>query len=333
MSEKILHFCTLFDSNYLTRGLALYESLRKYCPEFILYVVAFDDKCYEILSKLKLPNLIAISLKEFESPELLEVKKTRTQQEYCWTCTSSVISYTIKKYNLDMCTYVDADLLFFANPELILDEMGEKSVLLTEHRLPDNSPKSKLAGQYCVQFMPFKNNDNGMNALTWWKDKCVEWCYARIEDGKYGDQKYLDDWTDRFPGVHVMDQLGGGVAPWNMFRYKIINDNGKFFVLEKSTGRKKPLIFYHFHSTKIFSFLGKVKSTYWPYDINLDLSTKQIYNTYNSYIYSAVESVRIIELDFNLGFAKTSNYLRFTVKKSIETLKRSVKILIKSFLQ
>ena len=50
-----LNFCTLFDSNYLLKGLSLYESLVKQCKsDFHLYVFLFDDKSYDIMKKLNL---------------------------------------------------------------------------------------------------------------------------------------------------------------------------------------------------------------------------------------------------------------------------------------
>lgn len=231
------NYCTLFDSNYLTRGLAMYESLKLYSDSFHLYIFAFDDRSYNLLTKLALDNATIISLREFEDDELLALKGGRSAGEYCWTCTPSVIKYSIEKYNLESCTYLDADLYFFSNPSVLIDEMGDKSVLITEHRYTAEYDQSATSGVYCVQFLTFKNDTNGMKVLNWWRDSCNAWCYARFEDGKFGDQKYLDDWTTRFEGVHVLQNIGGGVAPWNVQQYKLE---------EKSF----ELVFYHFHNFK-----------------------------------------------------------------------------------
>ena len=231
------NYCTLFDSNYLTRGLAMYESLKKKSDEFHLYIFAFDDRSCDLLKKLNLESVTVVSLQEFEDEELLKIKDDRSAGEYCWTCTPSIIKYSIEKYKLDSCTYLDADLYFFSNPAVLIEEMGEKSVLITEHRYTPEYDQSATSGIYCVQFMTFKNDENGMKVLNWWRDACNEWCYARFEDGKFGDQKYLDDWTTRFDGVHVLKNLGGGVAPWNIQQYDL-------------SKKEFELIFYHFHNFK-----------------------------------------------------------------------------------
>ena len=58
-------FCTLFDSYYLDKGLALYRSLERVSKEFKLFVFCFDDKSFEILNSQNLSQLIAIHHSSF----------------------------------------------------------------------------------------------------------------------------------------------------------------------------------------------------------------------------------------------------------------------------
>jgi hypothetical protein len=248
-----LNFCTLFNSNYLSRGVVMYESLLKHCADFHLYVFAFDDTCYKFLKSQDYKHLTVVSLKDFEDDELLRVKATRTMAEYCWTCTSSTILYCIKKFSLDNCTYLDADLQFFSDPQLLFDEMGDKSVLITEHRYTREYDQSKESGKYCVQFVSFKNDEQGMNVLNWWRNACIEWCYARVENGKFGDQKYLDDWTTHFEGVHELQHLGGGIAPWNVQQYSFEQMQKKITGTEIISGKKFDVVFFHFHGVKFYN--------------------------------------------------------------------------------
>ena len=285
------NYCTLFDSNYVTRGLAMYESLKKHSDDFHLYIFAFDERCYVLLKKLNLESVTVIALKEFEDEALLGIKNTRSAGEYCWTCTPSIIKFAIEAYALQSCTYLDADLYFFANPSILIEEMREKSVLITEHRYTPKYDQGSTSGIYCVQFMTFKNDANGMKVLNWWRNACNEWCYARHENGKFGDQKYLDDWTTRFEGVHVLQHLGGGVAPWNIQQYRLENKSFE-------------LIFYHFHNFKFLESnkveLGgyrlrkmDIKLLYGPYITHLE-KIKQILVTFgDTYDYhGAAKSTR-----------------------------------------
>lgn len=226
----------------------MYKSLKESCKDFHLYIFAFDDQTHEYLLNEKLENITIISLEEFETKKILAVKKTRSAKEYCWTCTPLVILHSIEKYQLKNCTYIDADLFFFNDPKVLIEEMGNNSVLITEHR--HSSKKNLREGIYCVQFVTFKNNNNGMEVLNWWADSCLDWCYDRLEKNRFGDQKYLDDWTTRFTGVHVLQNLGGGVAPWNCQQYDLENDN---YFIEKKTAKKFKLFFYHFHHFLLFN--------------------------------------------------------------------------------
>ncbi|GHT09948.1 glycosyl transferase [Bacteroidia bacterium] len=188
--------------------------------------------------------MTVISLQEFESEELLAVKPTRNKAEYCWTCSSSTVLYAIQRFNLDHGVYLDADLLFFSSPQVIFEEIekANASVAITKHFMLNKD----LAGEFCVHFVYFKNDADGRKALQWWRDSCIDWCFARYENGKYGDQRYLESFAAKFKNVLVIKNRGAGVAPWNMRQYKYLN-NYEFVHKDKTY----PVVFFHYHGTRI----------------------------------------------------------------------------------
>jgi hypothetical protein len=228
----------------------MYESLIKNEPDSHVYIFAFDDITFDILKKSDLQKTTIISLKEFENEDLLNVKSTRTRAEYCWTCTSSVVKYVLDRFSVPSCTYIDADLFFYSSPEVLINEMSdEKSVLITEHRYSRFAQlrEQKRAGRFCVQFITFKNTSESNIILNKWISQCIDWCYARYEEGKFGDQKYLENWPDEYSTVHVLDHLGGGVAPWNVRQYDFTFVGDKIFGLDQKTKTKFEVVFFHFH--------------------------------------------------------------------------------------
>ncbi len=317
-----LNFCTLFDSNYLSRGIAMWQSLSQNCPDSHLYIYAFDDKSYSVLSELKFPNTTLISLKDFETAELLAIKSSRTAAEYCWTCTPCIISHSINQFNLDHCTYVDADLFFYSNPKTLIDEMGNDSVLITEHRYTPLYDQSLTSGKYCVQFMTFKNDDRGMRVLNWWKNECLKWCHARFEDGKFGDQKYLDDWTTRFDGVHELQNLGGGVAPWNLQQYFFSRKDNKIYLKKNETTESYQMVFFHFHHLKIFlNNIVKITATYF-----IDRkSLKYFYFPYIKKLMEINEQIKKIDNSFDSNGAKSlSPATPYSMKDKIHLYKEAI---------
>ena len=165
-------------------------------------------------------------------------------------------------------------------------------VLITEHRYTPQYDKSKLSGKYCVQFMYFDNTENGKKVLNWWRARCLEWCFNRHEDGKFGDQKYLDDWLTRFEGVHSLRHLGGGLAPWNVQQFdfqqvgnvisgKLKSKKGvpRFSGCQKvsyTEGSLFEAVFFHFHGVKLFE---QNKSIFAPKMYLLNDSIKAIFYT------------------------------------------------------
>lgn len=244
--------CTLYNSFYLDKGLVMYDSLKEVSSGFILYVLCMDDKCYDVLTDIKADSMVPIKLEEFEDEELLEIKKTRSFGEYCWTLTPSLISYILKKYEEPICTYIDADMFFYQNPQVLIDEMlmVDKTVMITPHRFSPENEKQIVKGVYCVEFNTFVNENTSLNILEEWRKNCLNNCAVKNDGKHFGDQKYLDKWPKDYPSVvHVCQHPGAGVAPWNIAWYEK-RDMVKHTVYYKKGRLDIPVVFFHFHHVK-----------------------------------------------------------------------------------
>lgn len=322
-------FCTLFDSNYLDKGLVLFDSLKKVIDDFKLYVIAFDDKCYEVLSDIADKRIVPISMKEFETEELLIAKSNRTRGEYCWTCSCFSIAYVLDNYE-DICTYIDADLYFYSNPQCVIDEMIEHDcqVQIIEQRLDNRRISRELTkkmGKYCIEFNTFTNDSNSRKILRWWQDRCLECCTATPDGKIFGDQKYLDDWLERFEGVNVVENVGAGVAPWNITNYELERTEGdNIYVKYKPMDITKKMVFFHFHSVhyldeehvdiKVFTGASHtseelVKLFYYPY-----LKKIQEKREYLSSVYGVDYSIPEKHLTRVVSMVKSFNFREIIVK-------------------
>ncbi len=252
-------YCTLYNSNYLDKGLVLYDSLCEFAKDFRLYVLCMDDKCYDVLYDLKQEHHIPIRICDFEEGdnELLSAKSNRSAGEYCWTCTPSLIRYVIRHYNEEICTYIDADMFFYTDPQVLIDEMLEagKSVMLVPHGFTKrNIHLAKKVGTYCVEFNTFLNKTESLEALEYWRNRCLE-CCGNLSDGiHWGDQKYLDELKEKFDCVHVCQNKGAGVARWNIDSYRFFdNSNLEYKIVYSPTSEIIDLVFYHFQSIAYIS--------------------------------------------------------------------------------
>jgi hypothetical protein len=320
-------FCTLFDSNYLVRGLALYESLKEVEPRARLRAFCMDDRAYEVLERLELPGLTAIPLRDLErhDPQLAEVKADRTQLEYCWTATPCIARYCFDcEADLEAITYVDADIYFFSSPEPLFAELGDNSIQIVPHRYaPEHRHMEPTSGTYNVEWVTFKRDQRGLEALDWWRERCLEWCYYREEDGKLGDQKYLDDWPQRFEGVSVLQHVGGGLAPWNVTAYTLSDGDGRVLVDDV------PLVFYHYHSLKLFDrpaqYIGRRRSTdlrsaasgsfLWRSNYPPSrLEERLVWEPYLAAVSRAFELARTVDPMFTEGLLPSGDFARQTVR-------------------
>jgi hypothetical protein len=215
---------------------------------------------------MKLPNVQLLKLSLLETEELKQVKPERSTGEYCWTTTPFTPRFVFESDStVNRVTYLDADLWFRKSPAPIFHEFDKtgKDVLITDHAYSPEYDLSEKSGQYCVQFTIF-TREGGETVRKWWEERCIEWCFARYENGKFGDQKYLDDWPERFPEqVHVLSNQGWTLAPWNANRFPYSNG-----------------IFWHFHELRLTEKRSKPMVQFTTSYSIPSITRKQIYEPY-----------------------------------------------------
>lgn len=256
MSPSIA-YCTLFDLNYLDKGLAMCQSIRKFNATAPLYLLAIDERAEDILRKIGLNNVIVVSLKEIEKYylDLHKIKANRSLAEYCWTLTPFLIDFTFRNINCDICTYLDSDLWFFANPDILNEEFlfSNSVAMIMPHRFPktkDGRKKEKTYGKYCVEFNSFINQEKSLKVLRWWEDRVIEKCEYNKRKGEVGDQKYLEQFEHLGDKILINSNLGGGLAPWNIGQYSLVLDESEFILRDKDTQIQFRPVFYHYQNIK-----------------------------------------------------------------------------------
>ena len=268
------HYVTLFDSLFLPQGLALHTSMERHAGQYTLWILCMDDVAHRILTRLNLPNVRLLQLSKLETEELKRVKPTRTRGEYCWTLTPFSLRFVFEAdIDVQRVTYLDADVWFRKSPKPIFAEFDTsgKHVLITDHAYAAEYDQSAEFGQYCVQFMTFTRAGSEV-VRKWWEERCIEWCYGRCEDGKFGDQKYLDDWPERFEShVYVLQRSELMLAPWNATRFPYSNS-----------------ILWHFHGARIVMKLNELQGVVCG-NYPLPLITR--INVYGKYLLDLQDSI------------------------------------------
>jgi hypothetical protein len=244
------NYTTLFDSEYSARGLVLLKTLAEQSSQEIhVDILALDDECYAMMRRLKelgppYPSMKIWHLGQMMHPEIIKARQNRTWQEFCWTMASVFTDEVLKQTNYESITYLDADLAFFADPEIAHQEIGQKKIAIIPHRFPPEKKYLEMNGIYNVSWVTFRG-DNGALCLDRWAKQCLEWCYNRAEENRMGDQKYLDEWPKIYGCcVKVIQNPGVGLAPWNLSQYELTETDGNPYV------DGKRVVFYHLHEFK-----------------------------------------------------------------------------------
>jgi hypothetical protein len=278
------YYCSAFSGAYCYQGLVLYNSIKKLDNSFTMFYVCLDNLAYKILSGLSLKNLQVIKVETIEDyfPELKLAKQDRAIHEYAWTIKSSEILYIFENFEkVDRIIWLDGDTEMLSNTEAIFDEWGNDSIILTEqYYTGHHEPLIKTYGRFQAGFVGFCKDNEGLKALRWWRTKCIEWCYSKFEDGRWADQKYLDNIPELFQNICVVKSLGINMTPFILYRLNFEQEKYLEINEDEILINNTKLILYHYYG---FKYL---------YDSTYDLCTYWMKFTRNSIEYLYVPYIK-----------------------------------------
>ena len=168
-------YCTYFDHNYLSRGLALYHSLQRHAPGARLWVLCLSDACHRTLVALDLPGLMPVRIAEFEAadPEVAATRSTRSLIEYYFTCSPAWMLFVLRrKPDAEWVTYLDGDLFFFEIARCDLRRVegcGDRASfrIATRRKLEE----LRKFGTYNVGWVGVRNDADGIAVIKWWREQ------------------------------------------------------------------------------------------------------------------------------------------------------------------
>lgn len=241
-------FCTIADSKFSSRVLALNESLSLHNKDYILYLLNIDNK------KISSPNIENISFQNFmanndelrlnqnitpskEAIRLSSSAKEAKDLQFTWSMSPCFTNYCFKKFCTEDILYIDADIYFYNDWSIIYKNMPEKTEIgLVEHRMPWTGD----SGKYNVGILYFKKTIESQKCLDFWQYCVLHDTEYREVYGTCGDQKYLELFPDKFNNVISMDSYIGHLAPWNLAYHQYTDDQ----IIWKNT--MQDLLYYHF---------------------------------------------------------------------------------------
>lgn len=288
-------FCMVVSSTRLVQGIACFLSLCENIDDFKVYALCADNKCYEFLTKINFDKLILVKTSQLNREDVIRLKKERKLNQYCWTLKPIFIKYIFDLDNsIERVTYIDSDLFFFKNPNIIFENQPEASVLLSSGEIflsmyskEFHQYMQYLTGKFNSGFISFKKDTNSLACVDWWDKMCVGSCTSSPEENKFGDQKYLDDMPFLFKNVQEITTPGVNIGHWNYQKYNFSIVNGNVMVNNNN------LIFYHFSGFRIINKYN-IRQVHERDRINQPF----IYQIYRKLLINLIEEIEKIDPNF-----------------------------------
>ena len=244
-----VHIFTSAAANYLPKVRVLFQSLRRWRPDWRLHLVLAD--------RAPAPAVLAAAgADEVHTPADLDIPNWQA-----WAFGHSLVELAtaIKPFALrkllarpdaGAAIYLDPDVVVFSRLEEIERAVAEADIVLTPHQIEaertvDGIISKEICtaqhGIYNLGFVAVSARPDGRAFADWWAMRTYHFCRQDIPNGLFTDQRWIDFVPGLFDRVKVLRSPVYNVARWNLTTRRLEGDRRRGL-----TVNGQALGFYHF---------------------------------------------------------------------------------------
>lgn len=252
---KRIHCYTSISYSYLDRARVLAETVRRFHPDWTLWLLMSDEKPDGFkfnLAEEDFDHIVTVA--ELGVPEWRQWIFGHDVVELCTAVKGAMMDRLLREVG-DAVVYLDPDTALFSPLDDVLAMLEKHSVVLTPHvvmpettlgGVRDNEIGSLQHGVYNLGFAAVSNVPEGRRFAAWWRDRLLHFCHDDVPNGLFTDQRWCDLVPALFDAVGVLRNCGYNVASWNLGTRPIsLSKDGRIFAGDQL------LRFFHF--TKVNS--------------------------------------------------------------------------------
>lgn len=243
------HVYTSAAFNYIPKVRMLFESIRRFHPDWVIHLALADRQVPEIdLSAEPFDNLVVID--DLNIPDSTGWIFCHSIVELATAIKPFVLQHLLAQPDVGRVIYLDPDTVLFSPLTDVVEALEEANIALTPHQTDpekdlsaviDNEICSLKHGIYNLGFAAISNTEVGRDFAKWWSTRLYYFCRDEIENGLFTDQRWIDLVPAFFEGVAIMRTPRLNVSTWNLTTREVTNAaNGGYLV------NGEPLGFYHF---------------------------------------------------------------------------------------
>jgi hypothetical protein len=220
---KRIRLVTSSAANYLPKAQALFDSVRRFHPQWELHLALADEGPAEL--RAGTGPVEVHRLADLGIPSWRAWVFCHSLVELATAIKPFVMLKLLDRGDCDAVVYLDPDVLVFSELSEVLDALDRSDVLLTPHlTAPETDLQGVIANEICtlqhgvhnLGFIAIADRAQARAFLRWWRQRTYHFCRVDLASGLFTDQRWIDLAAALFPGVEALRSPRLNVGPWNL---------------------------------------------------------------------------------------------------------------------